>query len=212
MPTMRIRANAVRARLRGESGATLVEFALIVVLLLTLIFGIVEFGLAFRDRLTVANATQASARVVATMGADEQADFFALQALAADLETLPSAGVQIVNAVDIYLANGSGDPLGDCGSGDRCNRYYYTPHPSGGCDWTPCPDHDAGYSGWPWPPEIREVSLPTLDVVGVELHFSHDWLTDFIPLSDLSCTADDFSNCWHDTAIMRLEPQRFGTE
>jgi hypothetical protein len=184
---------------------------MIVVLLLTLIFGIVEFGLAFRDRLTVANATQASARVVATMGADEQADFTALQALAADLETLPSSGVQIVNSVDIYLSDGSGNPVGNCGTGDRCNRYVYWPGFTATCDWNPCPDADAGYGGWPWAPANRDVELPDLEVIGVELHFSHEWLTGFLPLGNLDCDTADFSNCWHDTAIMRLEPQRFGS-
>ncbi|MEA2001982.1 MAG: TadE/TadG family type IV pilus assembly protein [Actinomycetota bacterium] len=208
---MRSRLNTIRSQARNESGVAMVEFAFVAILLFSIMFGIVEFGLAFRDRLTVANATQASARVVATMGADEQADFFSLQALAADLETLPSAGVQIINSVDIYLSDGNGDPVGNCGTGDRCNRYVYWPGFTATCDWNPCPDADAGYGGWPWPPPDRDVELPGLEVIGVEIHFSHDWLTGFLPLPTLDCAAADFSDCWHDTAIMRLEPQRFGS-
>ncbi len=211
MPTMSSRTDAVRVLVREERGAAMVEFAFVAVLLFSILFGIVEFGLAFRDRLTVANATQASARVVATMGADEQADFAALQALAADLETLPSAGVNIINSVDIFLADGSGNPVGNCFTGSLCNRYVYWPGFTPTCDWNPCPDADAGYNGWDWAPADRDVELPDLEVVGVELHFSHDWLTGFLPLGDVDCVAADLSDCWHDTAIMRLEPQRFGS-
>ncbi len=211
MPTMRSQSNTLRSLARNQDGAAMVEFAMVAVVLFAILFGIVEFGLAFRDRLTVANATQASARVVATMGADEQADFAALQALAADLETLPSAGVAIINSVDIYLADNNGDPVGDCAAGDRCNRYLYWPGFTATCDWNPCPDADAGYSGWPWAPADRDVELPDLEVIGVELHFSHEWLTGFLPLGSVDCIAADLSDCWHDTAIMRLEPQRFGS-
>lgn len=211
MPTMRSRLNTFRSQSQDETGAAMVEFAFVAVLLFTILFGIVEFGLAFRDRLTVANATQASARVVAMMGADEQADFAALEALAADLETLPSAGVQIVNSVDIYLSDGNGNPVGNCTTGVQCNRYLYWPGFTATCDWNPCPDADSGYSGWDWAPADRDVALPGLDVIGLELHFSHDWLTGFLPLADINCVAADLSDCWHDTAIMRLEPQRFGS-
>lgn len=189
----------------------MVEFAMVAVLLFTILFGIVEFGLAFRDRLTVANATQSSARVVASMGADEQSDFAALQALAADLETLPSAGVDIINSVDIFLADGSGNPAGNCTTGNLCNRYLYWPGFTATCDWNPCPDADAGYGGWDWAPADRDVELPDLEVIGVEVHFSHEWVTGFLPLTTLDCITADLSDCWHDTAIMRLEPQRFGS-
>jgi Flp pilus assembly protein TadG len=46
-----------------ESGAALIEFASGATLLLALLVGIVEFGLAFRDRLTITDSTQSAARV-----------------------------------------------------------------------------------------------------------------------------------------------------
>ena len=200
-----------RARFRSSNdrGAALVEFTLISVLIFMILFGIIEFGLAVRDRLTIANATQTSARVVSALGSDESSDFETLKSLEQSLATLPNSGIGIVRHVDIYLANGSGEPSGSCGpSGALCNRYSWDPNPVG-CDWNPCPDPDAGYSGWTWDPASRDVALPGLDVVGVRVTFAHQWMTGgLVPLPNVDCTAP-FDNCWADTAILRLEPQVF---
>ena len=50
-------------RSRGDAGQSLVEFALIVPILLILVFAMLEFGLAFNDKLTLGNATREGARV-----------------------------------------------------------------------------------------------------------------------------------------------------
>ena len=175
-----------------------------------LLFGIIEFGLAFRDRLTIANATQTSARVVSALGSDDTSDFETLKSLEQSLATLPNSGIGIVRHVDIYLANASGQPAGSCGpGGSLCNRYAWDPQPSG-CDWNPCPDPDAGYSGWTWDPASRDVALPGLDVVGVRVTFAHQWVTGgLVPLPNVDCNTSGFTNCWADTAILRLEPQVF---
>ena len=56
-----------RARLRSgsEEGAAAVEFALVVPLLLTLLFGIIEFGFAFNAQIVVTNAAREAARELA---------------------------------------------------------------------------------------------------------------------------------------------------
>ena len=53
-----------RARLRSgsEEGAAAVEFALVVPLLLTLLFGIIEFGTAYNAQILVTNAAREAAR------------------------------------------------------------------------------------------------------------------------------------------------------
>ncbi len=48
---------------RDDSGAAAVEFALIAVLLLTLVFGIIEFSLVMRDSLSISSAVRTAARV-----------------------------------------------------------------------------------------------------------------------------------------------------
>jgi hypothetical protein len=196
-----------------ESGAALLEFTLVATLLFMILFGIVEFGLAFRDRLTIANSTQTSARVVSALGSDEHSDFETLKSLEQTLNTLPNSGVGVIRFVDIYLVDSSGGIAGACvsGGGSLCNRYLWTPDPAG-CDWTPCPDPDqpGGYSGWTWDPAVRDVGLPDLDVVGVRVTFAHTWMTGgLVPLPNVDCTGPGFSNCWADTAILRFEPQVF---
>ena len=51
--------------LRGERGATVVEFALIVPLLLVLVLGIAEFGRAFQVSGTLSSAAREGVRVMA---------------------------------------------------------------------------------------------------------------------------------------------------
>ena len=51
------------ARRRDESGAALVEFALVLPLLVMLIFGIVSAGLAYGDHLAMNNAVREGARL-----------------------------------------------------------------------------------------------------------------------------------------------------
>ncbi len=55
----------MRTRLRGERGASAVEFALIVPLLLVLVLGIAEFGHAFQVQGTLSAAAREGARVMA---------------------------------------------------------------------------------------------------------------------------------------------------
>ena len=55
----------VRRRERPDRGAVAVEAALITPVLVLLVFGIIEFGLAFRDWLAVTSAVRAGARTAA---------------------------------------------------------------------------------------------------------------------------------------------------
>jgi Flp pilus assembly protein TadG len=55
----------VRPRLRAEHGASAVEFAFIVPLLLVLVLGIAEFGHAFQVQGTLSAAAREGARVMA---------------------------------------------------------------------------------------------------------------------------------------------------
>ena len=54
-----------KPELRGERGATVVEFALIVPLLLVLVLGIAEFGRAFQVSGTLSSAAREGVRVMA---------------------------------------------------------------------------------------------------------------------------------------------------
>jgi Flp pilus assembly protein TadG len=59
---------SVRSKLRREDGAAAVEFALIVGLLAVLIFGLLEYGLAFWQVQNLRSAAREGARVAAVRG------------------------------------------------------------------------------------------------------------------------------------------------
>ncbi len=58
---------------REEDGAAAVEFALLLPLLVLLLFGLIEFGMAFNTRIQATNAAREAARM-AVVGVDNWAD------------------------------------------------------------------------------------------------------------------------------------------
>ncbi len=87
---------------QSERGASAVEFAIVLPVLILLIFGIIEFGLYFRESLTIASAAASAARTGATMGTRDEADNAILQALEAGLYNQVDSSVLI--SVEIYEA------------------------------------------------------------------------------------------------------------
>ncbi|MDO5286009.1 MAG: TadE/TadG family type IV pilus assembly protein [Actinomycetia bacterium] len=70
-----------RARTRRERGASAVEFALIVLPLLTMIFGALEFGLALQARTMAGNAAREGVRIASLGGTDADVEQAAQNAL-----------------------------------------------------------------------------------------------------------------------------------
>lgn len=67
-------------RVQEENGAAAVEFALVVPILIVLLLGIIEFGLAFSAQLQVTNAAREAARVMAIQNSTSAASSAALAA------------------------------------------------------------------------------------------------------------------------------------
>ena len=78
-------------RQRSERGATLVEFALIVPLLLLLVFGIIEFGFLFNSDSNVNQAARAGGRTAAILSTDPQMGYRAAEAAASSLGIEPAS-------------------------------------------------------------------------------------------------------------------------
>lgn len=187
----------------GERGAALVEMAIVLPLLVLLVFGIIEYGLLFKEKLTIAAAATSSARTGATMGTRAEADFAILQALEAGLYDQVDTGVLI--SVDIFKAVPT--------TGVKTtfvNTYTYEPS-NPACKWDPCPDPAPGnFEGYGvpgnWPPADRVTTLLPggggLDVLGIEVIYHHSAVTNLIPGVER-----DFA----ELARVRLEPDVFGT-
>jgi Flp pilus assembly protein TadG len=79
------RWDVVGRRLRGERGASAVEFAMIVPLLLALVLGIAEFGHAFSVQGTLSSAAREGARAMALQN-DQAAARAAVRTAAATVD------------------------------------------------------------------------------------------------------------------------------
>lgn len=181
------RASAVARRSRSnERGATLVEAALVYPILFVVLFGVVEFGLAFKDYLTVSHAARDGARAGATYGNIVEADILILEEVHQALSTV---GLRDGIQVRIY------DPIRGKGT-----LYDYDPVDPR-CDWNPCPDPAAGalYRVPTWDPLTRDVTAPFTDRLAVEVTFTHHWITSFF-LDETDFTAE---------ADFQIEPQIF---
>lgn len=189
-----------RATRKGEEGAALVEMAFVLPVLFLLIFGALEFGMVFKERLTIASAASSAGRTGATMGTREAADIRILEALEAGLYDQVDASVIV--RVEIFRANTvTGAKTGDV------NSYDYKPLDPV-CRWTPCPDPAVGGWGYggTWIPSVRDTTLDPggggLDVLGVEVTYHHTPVTNILTYLDR-----DFA----ERALVRLEPDTFGT-
>ena len=134
--TVRSRWNAGRSargsarRSDGERGAALVELAICATLLISIAFGIVEFGNAWNQKLEVETATRSGARVGSALGNDRMADYGILQATASVLNDFGLANVDYVVVYKVVTTNGSrtgscaqNPPVASSAAANPCNVY-----------------------------------------------------------------------------------------
>ena len=181
-----------------ERGAVLVEFALVAPVLLLLIFGAFEYGMFFKDYLTVSNTTRTGARVGSAAGSGADADYQILQAVKAAATALPG-GANSIQQISIYRATSAGGgPSATCqtssSSADKCNTYtaaaFAQPVTSFGCG--------AGSIDSVWCPTTR-VDSQALgpDYLGVWVKTTHGFVTKLF----------GSSRTITDSVVMRVEPK-----
>lgn len=179
-----------RERARGEHGAVLIEFAIVLPVMLIIAFGLLQLGFAFKTSSTVTGATRTGARVISsTYPAAARAGVaerdLALDniriSIERDLVGLPAQAVP--TTLWIYEADVNGDPTSGPSCTSSCIRYTWNPG-------TEHFDQDAG-TDWPDPTSCGA----DVDRVGVQVTALHDIDSPF--LNDLVVTRD---------TIMRLEP------
>lgn len=188
---MRLR---LRRREEDERGAALIEFALVFTLLLTIALGAFEYGMVFRDWLSVTVAAREGGRVAASAATFGQADCVVLEATAGALQSLTSGTLR---EVQIYRSDANG---GYPGAGSAFTRRYRPGIPdepgliacTGGSEWFPI------NLGGSWEPAARNNSGVNADWIGVRVQFDHNWITGFLWWSGTASFTDD--------AVFRMEP------
>ena len=170
----------------NERGAAAVETAMVAGLLLLLVIGAFEWGMALRDWMTVSSATREGARAAASAGSNGQADCAVLEAVAGALQNIPSEDV-----VEVVIYES--DTAGSFGLAQRYRSVRDSDPVSLTCvgEW-----YQLGNA---WPPADREDTGNDRDWVGVRVIFDHHWQTGFLWFSG--------SSRWQDDTVMRIEPQ-----
>jgi hypothetical protein len=180
-------------RKQRDRGAAMVEFAIVFGLLLTISLGAFEYGMLFRDWLSVTVAAREGARVGASAGTISGADCIILEASAGALQSLSSGDVQ---HIAIYRSSPPGSFPGNNSSSTKRYRPADGESPDltclGGSEWIIVND------GGDWDPEDRDNDGDDADWIGVRVEFGHAWMTDFLWWSGTADFADD--------AVFRLEP------
>ena len=181
-----------------ERGAALLEFALVAPVLLLLIFGAIEYGMFFKDYLTVSNTTRTGARVGSAAGSSADADYQIIQAVKAAATALPG-GAGSIQELSIYKSTSSGGgPTANCQTAssvaDSCNTYtasaFSQPATMFGCG--------AGALDTAWCPTTRVDSQAIgPDYIGVWVKTTHGFITKLF----------GSSRTITDGVVMRIEPR-----
>jgi len=202
----RIRANSEfvrsKGRHRGPSrdadnrGSTLIEAAVVFPVIILVIMGTIEIGLAFKDFLTVGALSREGARVAALAGRDSEADC----AVLIGLGTLATpSDLDKIDDVQIYRA------AEGTGTQGVTNTWVHNP----GEDPSQCNLPAQLNDGWSmvgatnYPPGSRNTTVGStpLDIIGVRVTMTRSWVTGFPPFRG-SFTLDE-------TTITRVEPEAF---
>jgi hypothetical protein len=208
-------------RLRGDEGGLTVEMALLTPLLFLLLAGVFEFGLAWRDSLSISNATRAGARAASSAGDASTADHQALSTLTAGLEGLPETEIDYVIIYDAGAADGE-VPAACKARGATTNAINGIPNQCNiyGGDWlrdtfdpfdttlfegqvgSPSnPQCASGRADWSFCPLRRESSQRAAggpDYVGVFVKTTHGYVTKVFGSGGMDM---------EDSAVMRIEPK-----
>jgi hypothetical protein len=177
---------------RGQRGAVAVEAALITPLILLLLFGIIEFGLLFKDYLAVTSASRAGVRIAS---AEPKLDSFAQDAADQVLREGAALAPSDIQEIWVYKAQtdampSPGYPVGGDATFANCSvcvKFHVTSTGTavayGATTWTAanqnaCPDSSAR------------------DAVGVYVQYAHSAVTGLI--------FEDWT--LRDHTVMNLEP------
>jgi Flp pilus assembly protein TadG len=193
-------------RRSSSRGQSLVEFALVFPIFLTMVMGLFEFAFVFNALLSIGHASRDAALVAAEAGNDGAADCSILKQIENDVSA-PADASRIVE-VRIYRADQNGAVLNG-------QENIYTRTGSTSCT---LPDNNVltvpyTASSISYPPSDRcNVLLGTnggcdaghvsVDTIGVKITYTHSWVT---PLANLVALGGTGTTLVQSNA-MRMEP------
>lgn len=182
-----------KERRRDESGQTLVEFALVLPLLLTVIFGTIEFCFLYQSTNTVNFAAREGARVGAVLGpTDSGADSKIITAIFDATSGGSGLLFSQIQMIEIFKSDQNGTVpapiVGPCAQ--KTNEDVYDG--SG----IACP----GALGWP--PSSRNATFNSADYLGVRITFAYNWVTSFVSAAQGKFITSSVS-------VQLIEPQTF---
>lgn len=170
----------------GDRGAVIVEFALVAVILFTIIFGLIEGGLLVRARNSTESATDEAARRGSIAGSSASADWQILR----QMEVRGALSQAQINYVVVFRAEHSlAEPSQACKEGtpvsNECNVYERSDFElnSGAFD---CGNPSVDGS---WCPASRAQDETGFEYIGVHVNASHRGLTGIFGDVDLASTS-----------------------
>jgi hypothetical protein len=182
---------------RRDSGAAIVEMAILLPILIMLVMGIFELGAAFKSYLTASNAVREGTRILSARGTDQTSDCVALvQAMEGFTAANDLSGLV---RVEIFEASPStGNPIGS-----TINEYAYGGGDPSVCASTPpnCGSWDCLIRQLPSERNALVGNGVSPDLIGMRIIYTHNWLTGIPPWTG-SITIDE-------QTISRIEPEGF---
>lgn len=199
-------------RASRASGQALVEFVVVMPIFLVLLTGMLDFGLAFSDRLTLGNATREGARIGAALATGSDTSCTGdpsgvdTTVVASLQNILRSGGSDVamtnIQSIRIFKADSSGHQVGG-----YVNIWTYTP--GAGPDADPGPGTeiiDFSPSSVAWAACTRSNGTPNPDSIGVSIVYDYRLQT---PLGSLmTLLGGSQANVIHivDSTVMALNP------
>jgi Flp pilus assembly protein TadG len=157
------------ARRPDEGGSVLIEFAIILPLLVTITFGIVEFSSAYHDSAAVADAARAGGRVGSASATKAGYTTDVVNAVDSALQSLPANAPQ---ELWIYKANSNGYPgtgTGFSSCATSCIKYVWN---------SAAQAFDTGSpQGGGWAASTHQVCNQPFDEIGVYVKIKHTFVT-----------------------------------
>ncbi|MGE0879891.1 MAG: TadE/TadG family type IV pilus assembly protein [Acidimicrobiia bacterium] len=184
------RVGSRTSRRRGDAGTAVVEAAIVAPVFFLLLLALLEYGLVFKDKMSVNNGANAAARQASANGSDALADYSILVSARNDLSALDRAVDRIVvfkatsreEAVPAACLGVSTATL-PAGIAGLCNVYNASALTRAktdfGFDAIYRPDGDLLDKYWA--PTSRLDSAGTTEYIGVYVEATHVNLTGILP-------------------------------